>query len=126
VALVKESQVVYARGFGARNLKDNLPATPQTLYGIGSCTKSFTALAMMQLAEQGKLNVHDPVSKYLSLKIGNKDDPITIHHLLTHSSGRRNSVSRLARALISCYLLTWNSRSEQEEHYIQNKEQSRE
>jgi CubicO group peptidase (beta-lactamase class C family) len=90
VALVKENQVVYARGFGARNLKDNLPATPQTLYGIGSCTKSFTALAIMQLAEQGKLNVHDPVSKYLPLKIGNKDNPITIHHLLTHSSGIPN------------------------------------
>jgi CubicO group peptidase (beta-lactamase class C family) len=90
LAIVWEDQVVYARGFGARNLKDNLPATPQTLYGIGSCTKSFTALAIMQLVEQGKLDVQDPVSKYLPLKIGDEDNPITIRHLLSHSSGIPN------------------------------------
>jgi CubicO group peptidase (beta-lactamase class C family) len=90
LAIVWEDQVIYARGFGARNLKDNLPATPQTLYGIGSCTKSFTALAIMQLVEQGKLDVKDPVSKYLPLKIGDENNPITIHHLLTHSSGIPN------------------------------------
>lgn len=87
VALVKDDQVIYARGFGARNLKDNLPATPDTLYGIGSCTKSFTALAIMQLVEQEKLDLQDPVNKYLSFKLGRKDSPITIHHLLTMSSG---------------------------------------
>jgi len=91
LALVKDDRVIYARGFGARNLKDNVPATPQTLYGIGSCTKSFTALAIMQLAEQGKLDVHDPVEKYIpEFKIGNKENPITIHNLLTHSSGVPN------------------------------------
>jgi len=90
VALLKDGQVIYARGFGARSLKDNLPATPQTLYGIGSCTKSFTALAVMQLAEQGKLDVRDPVGKYLPFKLGSEDNPITIHHLLTHSSGIPN------------------------------------
>jgi len=90
VALVNGDRVIYARGFGARNLKDNLPATPNTLYGIGSCTKSFTALAIMQLVEQGKLDLQDPVSKYLQFKIGSKEDPITIHHLLTHSSGIPN------------------------------------
>jgi len=57
VAMVKDGSVVYRRGFGARKLKDNLPATPDTLYGIGSCTKSFTALTVMQLVEQGKLDV---------------------------------------------------------------------
>jgi len=58
-------------------LKDNAPATPHTLYGIGSCTKSFTALAVMQLLEQGKLDVHDPVRKYVpEFKTGKKDDPI--------------------------------------------------
>jgi CubicO group peptidase (beta-lactamase class C family) len=90
VAIVKQNQVIYTRGFGARNLKDNLPATPQTLYGIGSCTKSFTALAIMQLVQQGKLSLQDPVNKYLPLKIGSKENPITIHHLLTHSSGIPN------------------------------------
>ena len=88
LAVVKEGKVVYAKGFGARNLKDNLPATPDTLYGIGSCTKSFTALAIMQLSEQKKLDVQDPVKKYLpQFKIGKDENPIRIHHLLSHSSG---------------------------------------
>lgn len=88
VAVVKDGKVVYARGFGARNLKASLQTTPDTLYGIGSCVKSFTALAVMQLQEQGKLNVNDPVRKYLpEFKIGKEGSPITIHHLMSHSSG---------------------------------------
>jgi CubicO group peptidase (beta-lactamase class C family) len=88
LAVVKDGKVVYARGFGARNLKASLQATPDTLYGIGSCVKSFTALAVMQLQEQGKLNVNDPVRKYLpEFKIGKEESPIRIHHLLSHSSG---------------------------------------
>jgi len=88
LAVVKDGHVVYARGFGARRLKDNAPATPDTLYGVGSCTKSFTALAIMQLVQQGKVNVKDPVKKHLpEFKIGKEENPITIHNLLTHSSG---------------------------------------
>ncbi|HVP93019.1 MAG TPA: serine hydrolase domain-containing protein, partial [Acidobacteriota bacterium] len=88
LAIVEDDHVVYARGFGARRLKDNAPATPDTLYGVGSCTKSFTALAIMQLAEQGKLTVKDPVRKHLpEFKVGKEETPITIHNLLTHSSG---------------------------------------
>ncbi|MFB0543468.1 MAG: serine hydrolase, partial [Candidatus Bathyarchaeia archaeon] len=76
-----------AEGFGLRDVEESLPATPQTLYGIGSCTKSFVALAILQLVEKGKISLDDPVNKYIPLKIGIKDKPITIHHLLTHSSG---------------------------------------
>jgi CubicO group peptidase (beta-lactamase class C family) len=88
LAVVMDGKVVYARGFGARRLKDNIPATPNTLYGVGSCTKSFTALAIMQLVQQGKLALKDPVKKHLpEFKLGKDDNPITIHNLLTHSSG---------------------------------------
>lgn len=87
ISIVRNGKIVYAQGFGARNLEENLSATPQTLYGIGSCTKSFTALAIMQLVENGKISLDDPASKYVSLKIGLKDEPIRIHHLLTHSAG---------------------------------------
>ena len=90
VSIVKDGGVVYARGFGARNLEKNIPATPDTLYGIGSCTKSFTALAIMQLAEKGKLDVQDPVKKYLPFKLGSREEPIRIHHLLSNSSGIPN------------------------------------
>ena len=88
LAVVKDGRIVYARGFGARDLKAGLPATPDTLYGIGSITKSFTAMAIMQLQEAGKLNVDDPVSKHLpNFKLGREGKPITIRHLLSHSSG---------------------------------------
>lgn len=98
LAVVKDGKVVYARGFGARRFKDNAPATPNTLYGVGSCTKSFTALAIMQLVEQGKLNMHDPVKKYLpEFRVGKDENPITLHHLLTHSSGMPDWVWRTLR-----------------------------
>lgn len=88
LAVVKDSKIAYARGFGARDLKAGLPATPDTLYGIGSITKSFTAMAILQLQEAGKLSVDDPVSKHLpEFKLGREGKPIAIHHLLTHSSG---------------------------------------
>lgn len=87
IAIVKDDDILYAEGFGARDPAKNLPATPDTLFGIGSCTKSFVAMGIMQLAELGKLSLDDPVSKYIPLKIGLPEKPITIHHLLTHSSG---------------------------------------
>lgn len=87
IAVVEGDEVTYAEGFGARNVELNLPATPNTLYGIGSCTKSFVALGILQLVEEGKISLDDPASKYISLKIGLPGKPITIHHLLTHSSG---------------------------------------
>lgn len=67
------------------NYELNVPCTPQTKYRIGSLTKQFTALAIMQLAEDGLLSVDDPLHKYLpDYPNGEK---ITIFHLLTHTSG---------------------------------------
>ncbi|MFX0068915.1 MAG: serine hydrolase [Candidatus Hodarchaeota archaeon] len=102
VAFVKDNRIIYARGFGARNKESNLPATPDTLYGIGSCTKSFTALAIMQLVEQKKLELRDPISKFIPMKIEKKGNHITIHDLLTHSSG----IPSLAVAEIIIYQMT--------------------
>ena len=87
VAVVQEGKVIYAQGFGSRDPARTLPATPDTLYGIGSCTKSFVALAAMQLVEKGKIKLTDPASDYVPFKLGLKDKPITIHHLLSHGSG---------------------------------------
>lgn len=87
VAVVKEGEAIYSEGFGSRDPKRNLPATPDTLYGIGSITKSFVAIAIMQLEEQGLLSVDDPVSQYIPFKLGLPGKPIKIHHFLTHSSG---------------------------------------
>lgn len=99
IAVVKEGEIIYAEGFGARDPAGNLPATPDTLYGIGSCTKSFVALAIIQLMEQGKLSLDDPASNYIPLKLGLPGKPITIHHLLTHSSG----VPSLATSSVALY-----------------------
>ncbi len=90
IVVVKEGKVIYAQGFGARDPSRSLPATPETLYGIGSCSKSFVALAVMQLAEKGKLRLTDPASDYVPFKLGLKGKPITIHHLLSHGSGVPN------------------------------------
>lgn len=87
VAVVADDQVVYSEGFGSRDLRRSLPATPDTLYGIGSCTKSFVGLAIMQLAEKGKLRLDDPASDHIPIEIGLPGKDMTIHDLLTHSSG---------------------------------------
>jgi len=60
ITVVRGSEVVYSRGFGYRDLDVLAPATPATIYGIGSITKSFTALSILMLAERGLLDVHDP------------------------------------------------------------------
>ncbi|NPE07400.1 MAG: serine hydrolase [Asgard group archaeon] len=87
LTVVDKGKAIYTRGIGARSLKGNLPATPNTLYGIGSVTKSFTCVALLQLEEQGKLKIDDPVSKHIDFKIGKEDKPVLIKHLMSHSSG---------------------------------------
>jgi len=87
IAVVRGGEVVYARGFGFRDVERGLAAAPRTVYGIGSVTKSFTAIAVLKLVEEGKLSLDDEVSKYVPLRLEARGRPIRIHHLLTHSSG---------------------------------------
>jgi CubicO group peptidase (beta-lactamase class C family) len=87
IAVVMDGETIYAEGFGARDSKRNLPATADTLYGIGSITKSFVAIGIMQLVEEGKISLDDPVSQHVPFELGMPGKPITIHHLLTHSLG---------------------------------------
>ena len=90
VAIAQEGEIVYHKGFGFRNLDDSMPVTEDTVFGIGSITKSFSCVAIMQLQEAGKLNVLDPVIKYLpEFNVNNEEalKQITIHHFMTHSSG---------------------------------------
>jgi len=87
LVLLEGDEVVHQRGYGFRDLKDGLPATPETLYGIASVTKSFTCLALMQLQEQGKLSVEDRLDTYVELGIQPFGEPIRLWHLMTHTSG---------------------------------------
>jgi len=99
ISVVKNGETIYAEGFGSRDLEKNLPATPDTLYGIGSITKSFVAIAIMQLVEKGELKLDDPVADHAPMKIGMKEKPIKIHNLLTHSLG----VPSLATSSVAFY-----------------------
>jgi len=87
VAIVHEKGIVYSQGFGARDLEKSLPADPDTIFAIGSVTKSFVCVAIQQLAEQRKLDIDDSVSKYLPLKLDYENRPVTLRHLMSHTSG---------------------------------------
>lgn len=85
-----DGEAVHTGGIGFRNVQDELAAGPDTVYGIGSITKSFTCAALMQLQERGRLSVDDAVIKWLPefrLPAKADADGITIHHLMTHTSG---------------------------------------
>ena len=85
VAVVQDGKIAYLQAYGAAKLDPNTPATPQMRYSIGSISKQFTAAAILLLAEEGKLSLDDPVSKYVpGLTSG---DQITIRQLLSHTSG---------------------------------------
>jgi CubicO group peptidase (beta-lactamase class C family) len=91
VGVVSDQRLVWAKGFGLANVAGNVAMTPQTKFRMASHSKLFTATAIMQLREQGKLHLDDPVSKHLpwfAVSSARQDDPsITIEELLTHSSG---------------------------------------
>ena len=91
VGVVSDQQLVWATGFGFADLSAKLPMTPATKFRMASHSKLFTAIAIMQLREEGKLHLDDPVSKYLpwfkAKPAGDDDGPITIEQLLSHSSG---------------------------------------
>ncbi|MEO6444442.1 MAG: serine hydrolase domain-containing protein [Gemmatimonadaceae bacterium] len=91
VGVVANQELVWAKGFGYADVANKLPMTPQTKFRMASHSKLFTATAIMQLREQGKVGLDDPVSKYLSWfkykTAGADDPPITIEDLLTHASG---------------------------------------
>lgn len=83
--IAQKGNIIYQKAFGKANLELNVNLTPQNVFQLGSITKQFTAVAVLMLEEQGKLQVQNPISKYIpDYPSGNK---ITIHHLLTHTSG---------------------------------------
>ena len=88
IALIRGGgDVVYARGFGQADIEANRAATANTLYGAASITKSFCAIAILQLVERGQLKLSDPVEKFLPCPIKSTEGVVTIEHLLTHTSG---------------------------------------
>jgi D-alanyl-D-alanine carboxypeptidase len=85
VAVVQDGKLAYVQAYGSAKLDPQTAATPAMRYSIGSISKQFTAAAILMLAEEGKLSLDDPVSKYVS---GLTDgDKVTIRELLSHTSG---------------------------------------
>lgn len=89
--VVRDGEVVFTKGYGMASLEHQVPNSTQTKFRIGSITKQFTATAILQLQDQGKLDVQDPVSAYLPDYPSG--DRITLHHLLTHTAGIPNLTS---------------------------------
>jgi CubicO group peptidase (beta-lactamase class C family) len=88
LAVIRESQIVYQRGYGMASLEFGVPITPKTVFQIGSISKQFTAMAIAILAEEGKISLEDDVRKYVP-EVPDFGDMITIRHLVHHTSGLR-------------------------------------
>ena len=86
IAVVRDGQVIKAAGYGVSNLKTKAPVTPETVFKIASVSKQFVATGIMLLAQDGKLAVGDPVSKYIQ-GVPPSWNPITIRQLMSHTGG---------------------------------------
>ena len=94
--VVKDGEIIYNKAFGLADGPGQIPATPETVYHWWSTTKIFTAVAILQLQEEGLLNLDDPVNDYLPFfdvqYPSSTSKPVTIRHLLNHSSGLPDNV----------------------------------
>ena len=86
IAVIKDGVVVKAAGYGYADVERKIPSTPDTVYKIGSLTKQFIAAGVMRLVEQGRVALDAPVTEFIR-KAPPAWKPITIRHLLTHTSG---------------------------------------
>ncbi|WP_286269806.1 serine hydrolase [Thalassotalea hakodatensis] len=103
VLVAKNGKIIFEKGFGKANFEWGIKNDPNTKFRIGSLTKQFTATLIMQLVEKGSVDLHAPISQYLTYYRKDIADKVTIHQLLNHTSGIpsytskenfRNKVSR--------------------------------
>lgn len=95
VAVVQDGKVVKALGYGLADTGSKAPATPDTVYQIGSLTKQFTAVAVLKRIEQGKVGIDAPITQYID-GLPKSWKPITVRELLNQTSGLRNYREALA------------------------------
>src|SRR5918995_5313018 len=100
VSVVKDGELFLAKGYGDADLKKGIPVDPeQTIFHVGSVGKLFTWTAVMQLVEEGKLDLDEDINDYLDFRIPDTyPQPITLRHLMTHTSGFED---RLLESLVS-------------------------
>lgn len=90
VVVIRNGRILHEKGYGLANIEHNVPNTPETIFRLGSVTKQFTAMGILQLHEIGLLDINDPVGKYFTGT--SYGDKIKIRHLLTHTSGITESL----------------------------------
>jgi CubicO group peptidase (beta-lactamase class C family) len=89
LAVIRDGSIIYKHGYGAADLDHDIPISPGTVFHVASVSKQFTAFSVMLLAQQGKLSLDDPVRKYIT-ELRDFGTPITIRHLMHHTSGLRD------------------------------------
>jgi len=97
LAVIKEGNVIYERGYGCANLEYGTPITPSSVFYIASVSKQFTAMSVLLLVQKGKLSLDDDIRKYLS-EVPDFGRVITIRHLVHHTSGLRDYEELMAMA----------------------------
>ena len=90
VLVADQGKVVYKKGFGMANMEWDIPNKPNTKHRLGSVSKQFTAMLILQLVAEGKIDLQAPITTYLPDYPKKNGDKITTHHLLTHTSGIPN------------------------------------
>jgi CubicO group peptidase (beta-lactamase class C family) len=115
-AVVKDGELVWALGLGYADVENQIPATPETPYHLASVTKTFAALVIMQLVQEGELSLDDPVSRYgVSLP---ESDAVLVRHLMSHTSegtpGAHYQYNGARYGLLSQVVLVATGRSLQE------------
>src|SRR5271154_6815476 len=97
LGVYKDGIIIYKRGYGVADLNDDVPITPATVFHVASMSKQFTAASIVLLAQEGKLSLDDPVRKYIP-ELPDFGAPITIRHLIHHTSGLRDQWELLGLA----------------------------
>jgi CubicO group peptidase (beta-lactamase class C family) len=87
VLVAEKGVVIFKKGYGMANMEWEIPNEPDTKMRLGSITKQFTSMMIMQLVEEGKIDLQAPITRYLPDYRKETGDRVTIHHLLTHTSG---------------------------------------
>jgi CubicO group peptidase (beta-lactamase class C family) len=97
LGIYRDDQLVYSRGYGSANLELGVPISPATVFDIGSTSKQFTAMSILLLARDGKLALDDDVRRYVP-ELPAYRAPVTIRHLLHHTSGVRDYLTLMELA----------------------------
>ncbi|MCH7783088.1 beta-lactamase family protein, partial [candidate division KSB1 bacterium] len=87
ILIAKDGEVLLKKGYNFANIELDVPNTPQTVFRLGSITKQFTSMLIMQLVEEKKIELEKTIADYLPYYRRDTGSRITVHHLLTHTPG---------------------------------------